>query len=481
VIEKVKKYVREHGLLRPGDRVAVAVSGGADSVALLRVLVELRSELGIVLSVGHFNHGIRGADSDIDEHFTRRLAESLELEFHGGLGHAPAHAREHKLSLETAARDLRHRWFAQLIAESKADKIATAHTLDDQAETVLMRVVRGAGTRGLAGIAPWQREKSLARPLLCITRKEVESYLSALNQAWREDATNRDLAHTRNRVRHELLPLLEQSYNPGIRQTLADIGEVARAEEEYWERESAALFSRLVREGKPTRGGGRAAGQSEALAVDLAALAGLPVAARRRLLRVMSERFGVALEFKHIEQLLDLAAGNESGTTIELPHQLMGTRSFRELQLVRTQVQREADYRYTLPVPGEVEVPELGAVVRAELVSNGLAPSYNSSFMLDRKRLAPELVVRNWRAGDTFFPAHTKSRKKVKELLQAARLGREISPGERKSWPVVESAGEIVWMRGFPASAAFLAQSDPAVLIQETKLHSGANEWPATA
>ena len=481
MIEKIKRYVREQGLLQPGDRVAVAVSGGADSVALLRAFVELRSELGMVLSVAHFNHGIRGAESDADGQFTKELAESLGLDLHTGSGSAPDYAQEHKLSLETAARDLRHQWFADLIAERKADKIATAHTLDDQAETVLMRVVRGAGTRGLSGIAPWQRDKSLVRPLLSVTRKEVESYLASLNQPWREDATNRDVTHTRNRVRHELLPLLEQSYNPGVRQTLADLAEVASAEEEYWEKESAALFSRLVREGKPVRGGGRTAGQSEALAVDLTTLAGLPLAARRRLLRAMGMRFGVTFEFKHVEQLLALSAGNESGMAIELPHQLVGTRSFRELQLARTHEQRAAEYRYTLAVPGQVEIREIGTLVRAELVTQGGAARYNSSSMLDRERLAPELIVRNWRAGDTFFPAHSKSRKKVKELLQAARLGRGISSRERKSWPVVESAGEIVWMRGFPASAAFLAQSDRAVLIQESNLESGAPEWSATA
>jgi len=470
VIEKVKGYIREHRLLQPGDRIAVAVSGGADSVALLRALMELRSELGVVLSVAHFNHGIRGADSDADESFTKALAESLGLEFHADSGSTPAHAQGNKSSLETAARELRHRWFAELIAGGKADKIATAHTLDDQAETILMRVVRGSGTRGLAGIAPWQREKFLVRPLLGVSRSEVESYLASLNQPWREDATNRDLAHTRNRVRHELLPLLEQNYNPGIRHTLADLGEVARAEEEYWEQETAVLFSRLVREGKPTRGGGRSAGQSEALAVDLAALTGIPLAARRRLVRAMGEHFGVALEFKHVDQLLDLGADNARGTTIELPHQLVSTRSFRELQLARIQREPAADYRYTLAVPGQVEVPEIGAIVRAELITDSRTSSYNSSFMLDRKRLAQELIVRNWRAGDTFFPVHTKSRKKVKELLQTARLGRQISPADRKSWPVVESAGEIVWMRGFPASAAFIAQSDQAVLILETKL-----------
>ncbi|HEX3091067.1 MAG TPA: tRNA lysidine(34) synthetase TilS, partial [Candidatus Angelobacter sp.] len=150
MMEKVLKYIREQHLLQPGQRVAVACSGGADSVALLRILADLREELGVVLSVAHFHHQIRGAEADADQRFVEELAANLQLEFYSGSGNVPAHAAAHKISLETAARDLRHQWFADLIQQGKADKIATAHTLDDQAETVLMRILRGTGARGLA-------------------------------------------------------------------------------------------------------------------------------------------------------------------------------------------------------------------------------------------------------------------------------------------------------------------------------------------
>src|SRR5438270_6558877 len=150
---------------------------------------------------------------------------------------------------------MRHQWFAGLRRNAVVDKIATAHTEDDQAETVLMRMIRGAGTRGFAGIAPWQKEKGLIRPLLCVTRGEIEDYLKRLGQPWREDQSNQDVRHARNRIRHELLPLLQRDYNPSIRQTLADLAEIARAEEEYWDKEVAALASRLVRSGKPSRSG----------------------------------------------------------------------------------------------------------------------------------------------------------------------------------------------------------------------------------
>src|SRR5215470_6705600 len=159
MLAKVHRYIRDQRLIVPGDRVIVAVSGGADSVALLRVLLDLRQDLGAVLAVAHFNHRIRGAEADADEQFVRDLAQQFELEFHSASGDVPAHSH------------------------------------DDQAETVLMRVLRGTGTRGLAGIAPWQKQKSLIRPLLNTTRREIEKYLNGLGQNWREDSSNRELHH----------------------------------------------------------------------------------------------------------------------------------------------------------------------------------------------------------------------------------------------------------------------------------------------
>lgn len=455
--------------------MSVAVSGGADSVALLRVLLEAREELGLVLSVAHFDHRIRGAESDADQKFVAELAQQFDLVFHPGSGDAPVYAQQHAMSLETAAREIRHNWFAQLVREGKADKIATAHTLDDQAETVLMRVLRGAGTRGLAGISPEQKQKSLVRPLLAITRHEVERYLNRLGQSWREDSSNRDLRHARNRIRHELLPLLEHDYNPGIRETLSDLAEVARGEEEYWETEITRLAERLIRFGKPSRSGrsnrveGSAATAPPALALDLSSLS-LPLALQRRLFRAMGEKMGVALEFKHIQELQGLVRQRKQGKEVDLPSGLVARCSLRELQIThKTTVASAPEYSYRLPVPGEVAVPELNSTIKVQIVTlagQTELSRYNSG-LLDRTLLASELTIRNWHAGDRFFPAHTRSPKKVKELLQAGRLGHELSPQERKTWPVIESAGHIVWMRGFPVPEAFAAKAGEAVLIEE--------------
>lgn len=479
MIEQVRKYVLQERLLRPGDRVAVAVSGGADSVALLRLLLELREELGVVLSVAHFHHGIRGAEADADRQFVAELAAQFQLELHSGSGDAPAYAGEHGMSLETAAHELRHHWFAALLAESKADKVATAHTLDDQAETVLMRVIRGAGARGLAGISPLHREKGLVRPFLVIRRADIESYLRKLQQPWREDSSNKDLAHTRNRVRSQLLPLLQQDFNPAIRQTLADLAEMARAEAEYWDREVSAVLPRLLHTGKPSRSGRSNSGPASATwALDLAAFRSLPLAMQRQLLYRIALKMGICLEFKHIQEVAELIREPKRGRRLALPGGFVANCTFRELQFSREPQPAAPGYCHHLAVPGEVVVSALGSVIRARVISPGekVLSGYNPALLLDRALLESELIVRNWHAGDRYLPAHAQSPKKVKELLQPGRLGRPLLPAERQIWPVIESGGQIVWLRGFPVADAFLYRAGDAVLIEEVETISGAEQ-----
>lgn len=438
-------------------------------MALLRILAEARQELAIIVSVAHFHHGIRGEEADADLEFVRELAEHLGLELHLGAADTPAHARTYRLSLETAARELRHRWFGQLIDQNKTDKIATAHTLDDQAETVLMRLLRGAGVRGLAGIFPRQNAKHLIRPLLAVTRREIEAYLKKLCQPWREDSSNQDLAHTRNRIRHRLLPLLEREFNPDIRRTLADVAEVARAESEYWDGQTSALLAKILRQGKPTRSGRSATREaSRILAVDLAALAGLHLSLQRQALHRIAEQLGSRLEFSHVEQLLNLARERRSGKRLLLPGGLTVVRTFRELQFMSAQeTVNGLDYQYILPIPGQIVVPEIDSIIRAQLVKGSELASRS---LLNPSLVAGEVTVRNWRPGDKFFPANTRAPKKLKELLQAGRMMQEISPRERNSWPVAESNGQIVWVRGFPASQVFAAGDGDAVLIEEIPL-----------
>jgi len=456
--------MRHHKQLRAGDRVGVAVSGGADSVALLRLLLELRKQLGVVLSVVHFNHKLRGAESDEDERFVAQLALRHKLELHCESGDVATYAKEKHLSLETAAREMRYQYFWRLLLESRLNRIATGHTLDDQAETVLLKLVRGAGGRGLAGVYPRlsvptsqfsDSSASIIRPLLGIRRKELEPYLLGLGQSWREDRSNRDLRHMRNRVRHGILPRLERYLNPAVRETLAETAELARTEEEYWHREVACVLPLLW--------------EAPGALLSLPILLDLPLALQRRVVRAASESLGLRLDFQHVEKVLALGSDRgQAPKSAVLPNGWVVSRKKGRLQFeLERSVPESLDYEHPLPVPGSVEVPETGSCFEAVLVPGNAAEGYNPEDLLDRSLLTSELKVRNWRAGDRFWPAHTKAPKKIKELLLESKV---VGP-LRKLWPVVVTGTDVVWVRGFPAPARLRSRSSHAVLIREVQLN----------
>jgi tRNA(Ile)-lysidine synthase len=324
-------------LLRPGMRLAVAVSGGADSVALLRALLDAAPEIGVVLSVAHLHHGIRGADADADADFVANLATAHGLVLHRRDVDAPAAARANRETLEEAARNLRYAWFAELLESGEVDAVATAHTLDDQAETVLHKLLRGAWTEGLSGIHPVlaQRRGVILRPFLGVQRADIEAWLSRLGQSWREDATNADTAYTRNRLRRELLPALA-AFNPRISTQLANLATLARDEDDYWKGELMRILPQLLLPGKPVRGGGRAASTDPgeaSLAVEIERLPPSP-AVRRRILRAAARQLGVALNFEQTERLLAMCA--PGGTRRQtLTATLHAERSPRELRLIK--------------------------------------------------------------------------------------------------------------------------------------------------
>jgi tRNA(Ile)-lysidine synthase len=459
-------YIGKCDLLRPGDRVGVAVSGGADSVALLRLMIELRGELGLVLLIVHFNHNLRGAESDADEQFVGNLSVSHGLEFLTESSDVKTYAAEKKLSLETAAREVRYEFFRDCLRGKSLDKIATAHTLDDQAETVLMKLARGAGTRGLAGIFPkvsiqhsaissQHKERSIIRPLLETKRRALENYLAEIRQDWREDTSNRDLRHTRNRIRHGILPRFERHVNPAVREALAETAEISRAEEEYW----AAEVERVLPEvWAPTSGGGFLKG----------GFAGQPIAVQRRLVRAAGEALGLMLEFRHVEEVRGVF--NDGGAA-SLPEGWTVSRNKGELRFeLACGAPTDEDYEYQLSIPGKVTVAEARVHVETLLVLSGHSSElYNPEQLVEPKFVQQALTIRNWHAGERFWPAHMKEPKKLKELLQ----DRHITGREKKLWPVVASGGEIVWVRGFGIRRDFQSKDTSGVLIRDFSIFEG--------
>ena len=449
--EQVLRYIRERNLLKAGDRVAVAVSGGADSVALLRLLVELRNELGIVLFVAHFNHQLRGQQSDADERFVGELAARHNLPFFAGHGDVRRHAEAHKQSLEHAARFLRYSWLIDQADDQNLGAIATAHSADDQAETVLMKFLRGASTRGLAGIYPLliMNEVPIIRPLLETSRASIECYLKELGQPWCEDRTNLDMQRTRNRIRHELLPLLERDYNPNLRKALCETAEVARGEEGFWQ--SIA--------GSESRESG-----THSRELRIGAFDQLHVALQRRLLKRFLECNGIATEFHHIETLRRCALG-EIGTA-NLPGNWLARREEHCLHLIRTasEAESEAGYECQLPIRGCCTIPQVGLVLQAVIVPAESAALEIPGTLLRLGRPV-RLTVRNWRPGDRFRPAHSAAEEKLKRLFAEKR----IPVNQRPLWPVaLNEDNQIVWVRGFPVAHdfAWIPGSGDAIRIE---------------
>ncbi len=451
MLPSLQAYLRKHALFVPGERVGVAVSGGADSVALLRALLAMRSELGIVLSVIHVHHGIRGAEADADEQFVQQLAQDFDLPLHVKAVDVPAHSKSERLSLETSARELRYESFRSLLESGACDKIATAHTLDDQAETVLLRILRGTGTRGLAAIPPLRdasRELAarIVRPLLGTRRAEIELYLHSLDQFWREDATNRDSRHLRNRVRHELLPQLEEAYNPGLRHALTNLAEIARAEEEHWASEVSRLAALVIND------------TEEGTSLDRTRFLAIPLALQRRLLVDFADRLDLPFGFDDIECMLHLAAHPGSQHEFEGGWTVAATRQTLEIR-GSVEAPPTVAFDYPLPVPGAIDLPNQLSL-RCTIVAD---PSRHAApNLLAYERLQLPLRVRNWQPGDRFWPAGNKQAEKLKRLFQQ----RHVPAEARGAWPVVLSGSDIVWVRDFPVANAFKAQGGAAVLIE---------------
>jgi tRNA(Ile)-lysidine synthase len=341
--------------IKPGDRICAAISGGADSVALLLTLhaanSTARDSLGVGLSAVHINHHLRGEESNADQRFVEDLCITLDIPLH--LHHADIPARVAKTradgdpeTIEEAARNARYEFFTQLLASGHADAILTAHTLDDQAETVLMKFLRGAWTEGLSAIHPIVTlpKGKILRPFLETRRAEIEAFLKAANQPWREDSTNTDTAFTRNKIRHELLPQL-RACNPNLDQALSNLAELAREEESRWQTELARILPQLLLPGKPVRGGGRAVstapGQS-AVSIELDRLRALDPALRRRVLRAAARQLGSRLSFDETSRLLalcgfrpDSTVAARTGASLHLSNHLRADRSPRELRLYR--------------------------------------------------------------------------------------------------------------------------------------------------
>ncbi|MFZ7125177.1 MAG: tRNA lysidine(34) synthetase TilS [Desulfobacterales bacterium] len=456
LLRRISRTVHRHGMLSEGDHILVGVSGGPDSVALLHALVALSPAWNLKLIVGHMNHGLR-READQEEAFVRRLSARFGLAFHHDLATQASFKAAAGRGPEAAARHVRFRFFRQVAASEGVNRVALGHHADDNAELVLMRLIRGSGPLGLAGIPPVRTlDKGpppvwVIRPLLEIRRKTILDYLERVGANAVTDASNIDPRFLRNRIRHRLLPLLEADYNSGIVPGLNRLSGILRAEEQWIE----SLADAEVAKRRLTCRGGD-------LELRTDGFAGLPPAFQRRFLRAAIRRVKGGLDrigYAHIEAVRELLARKLPGGSVDLPDRLRVERFDRGLRIaVKPLPLRKTpatmalvpDFEYRLAAPGEFRIPETGWTIRIQEVPPGRIPGESGQFQafFDMKQVGFPIVIRNWRPGDRFSPSGMEGTQKVKKIF----IDRKIPRAERKRFPLLVHQDDILWIAGLRRS-----------------------------
>lgn len=447
LLPHVKSFIEEHSMLSRDDRVLVAVSGGPDSTALLHLLYRLREDYRLVLHVFHLHHGMR-TEADMDAAFVADLARRLDLPFHGEYRNVPKIVQESGGSSQLTARKVRYELAYRLAREQDLNKIAFGHNADDQGETVLMRFLTGGGLRGLAGIPPVRGK--IIRPLLGTSRRSIEDYCREMDLAYRIDASNLKPTYLRNRIRLQLIPYLEEEYNPRLREHLVALADILRGEEELLGRLDEELYRALHR----PQGDG-------SLGLELQGFLALSDPGQRRVLVHALEKIKVPrFDADHIEDIRELAQG-PLGKLIHLPGGFWAQRDYEAVVLGRGG--EKSFQSRNLPVPGMVAIGELW--IKADLIPPEQASISSRGKELgedcaefDWAAIVPPIKVRPRAPGDRMEPLGLAGTKKVKDILMEGRIPRRL----REMVPIIADAKDILWVGG-------LRRSERGRITEETR------------
>ena len=474
LVNQIYQYIQEYKLILPEDKVVLGVSGGGDSIALLHILYEIRARLKMQLIVAHLDHQLRAGESEEDLTFVRSQAQALGLPFVEGKEDVKMFSESEGLSLEDAARRVRYDFLRSVAVSHQAQKIAVGHTKEDQAETLLLRLMRGTGMQGLGGMRPSRplEPVTLIRPLLETSKEMLRSYLNERNLTWREDSSNQEIFPTRNKVRKLLIPFLEKEFNPKILDELFHLSQILGVDHEYLQRETLKVFRELV----------RPAGKTLSFSID--SFKDLDLAIQRRLIR---EIFCALvpdgnLSYQHVENVLSFLKSSQSGRGIILPKGVEGWREFDQFFAGKRELKNVLNSEL-IQVPGEKvmegkrvqfkigicrrSVKDIPPLAQSEsslvqtwgLLSEGRAVEYCEYFSADK--IEDSVVIRSRQAGDLYDPIGLGSFKAVKEIF----IDEKVPLSFRKQIPIFVSGKKIFWIGGYRISESFKVQADsPEVL-----------------
>jgi len=473
IVRAVKQAIAEHSLFQFGDRVLVAVSGGADSVALIHLLETLAPLFAFRLAIAHLNHCLRKKESDRDAEFVLSLAQSLNLPVYLEKIDVHQYKRQHKLSLEEAARKVRYRFFNQVAEEKGFNKIALGHNYDDNAELVLMFLLRGSGPLGLSGIPP-VRDDKIVRPLINVRRSEIRDYLAEKKLEYVSDTSNTDLKHQRNKLRHDLIPNILTSYNPRISEILNRLAVIMHAEDEWLD----ALVEPIFQQHLIHR-------ENLGIQLSLEGFKRLPRAAQRRLIRraILTVKGDLRrITYTHVDAVIRLATTGPTTGSLDLPDRIMLRRNHGVLSISKAQDHwRSRDngssnricpsYEYVLDAPGEIRIQETGDTLRLAEIGIDEIPDFRQTgqrlAFFDINKVRFPLTVRNFRPGDRFSPLGMTGTQKLKKFF----INNKISREQRVKCPLVVSNHRIIWVAGHRIDNHFKVGTETrAVLMAELLL-----------
>ena len=459
-VRQMHRFISQYKMIEDGETVLVAVSGGADSLALLYGLHALRSQLSCKLHVVHLNHCLR-PDADADAEFVQQHAAHLELPCTIQRAEVPRLVKQWKLSVEAAGRRARYQFYESVCTEVSATKVALGHHQDDIAETVLMNLIRGSGATGLKGISPVRNMKFI-RPLAGFTRQNIEAFLTSIGIVPRHDATNTDTYYLRNRIRRELIPQLARDYNPNIKTGLSRTADVLGTESEYLDTVARKAFETC-----------RIQGPQKNVVLDRVKFRQYHVALQRRILRQsVFEMLGDMsdLYFAHCEAMLNLVEGDAPNTVLALPNDLRFRRAYQQLIFERKPVEMES-FVYPVATVGKTSIEVLNTEITAELghvesLGTLALPDGKFEAIFDYDKLRKvfaepssetvPLTVRNRQQGDRFQPYGMRGTKKIKDFFIDAKVPR----CERDSIPLLVCSNEILWVIGYTTSESFKIKPD---------------------
>lgn len=446
MLEQVRKTIGKYNMIQPGDRVLIGVSGGPDSVALLHVLNNLAREMNFTIFVAHLDHGFRGQESAEDAAYVTRLAQEMNVQVSAESRDVARYALDKKMSAQAAAREVRYCFFEETAKTFQCNKLATGHHANDQAETLLFNFMRGSGPAGLGGIPP-VRDGWVIRPLIEVSRREIEVYCRQHGLETRLDKTNLKDVYTRNKIRLNLLPYLEREYNQNLVETLVRTSEIFREEEAYLEKQAMTEFGKMMLFQVPNR-----------IELSLKEFKDIPAVLGKRIVRIAWQKVAGTvynLEFVHLEKALPFLQKGRTGAVLQLPGGINLEKHYGKMVFTAEKAGAVPEYSYFINVPGITLVQEIGVQIVTEFVEALPAtPKDPDETYIDYDAVVLPLRVRNRVPGDWFKPLGMTGSQKIKKYFIDNKVPRE----RRDQVPIIVSGDEqVVWIAGHRADRRWQA------------------------